>query len=100
MGEAVGQGRGHLAVSEAICPFAEVEVCGYDDAGAFVEMGWLPPSPNGIAMCQDGGLRTTKWRGRQIERYNDRGGSGKECVPAPRSVDDGRRQVSQEADAG
>lgn len=24
-----------------------------------LKMGWLPPSPNGIAMCQDGGL----WRG-------------------------------------
>ena len=27
----------------------------------FAEMGWLPPSPNGIAMCQDGGkgMRTS-----------------------------------------
>ncbi|MCC6000820.1 MAG: hypothetical protein JJU19_08155, partial [Pararhodobacter sp.] len=46
------------------------------------EMGWLPPSPDGIAMCQEDGLRTMKRRGRRDERYNDRGGSGKECFPA------------------
>ncbi|TDQ53202.1 hypothetical protein EV658_14512, partial [Phaeovulum veldkampii DSM 11550] len=22
------------------------------------EMGWLPPSPDGIAMCQDGGVES------------------------------------------
>ena len=28
------------------------------------QMGWLPLSPDGIAMCQVGGLRATKRRGR------------------------------------
>jgi hypothetical protein len=66
---------------------------------AIGQMGWLPPSPNGIVMCQDVGLRTTKRRGRRDERYNDRGGSGKKCFPDSRGIDDGRGQVSQEADA-
>jgi len=35
-----------------------------------VEMGWLPFSPNGIAMCQDVGLKTIKRKGRRDERYN------------------------------
>lgn len=82
MGERVEQGGGHFCVAKDGGPFAEAEVRGDDDAGALVAMGWLPPSPNGIAMCQDVGLRTTKRRGRRIERYIDRGGSGKECVPA------------------
>ena len=37
MGEAVGQGGCHLGVAEGGGPFAEAEVGGYDDAGAFVE---------------------------------------------------------------
>ena len=37
MGETVEQGGGHLGVAEHGCPFAEAEVGGDDDAGAFVE---------------------------------------------------------------
>lgn len=63
------------------------------------QMGWLPPSSDGIVMYQDVSLRTTKRRGRRYKRYNDRGGSGKECFSASRCVDDRRGQVSQETDA-
>ena len=37
MGETVEQGGGHLGVAEHGRPFAEAEVCGDDDAGAFVK---------------------------------------------------------------
>ena len=37
MGEAVEQRRRHLRVAEDPGPFAEAEVCGDDNAGAFVE---------------------------------------------------------------
>ena len=37
MGEAIEQGGGHLGVSEHAGPFAEAQVRGDDDAGAFVE---------------------------------------------------------------
>jgi len=30
-----------------------------------VEMGWLPPSPDGIAMCQVSGVEATERKGRQ-----------------------------------
>lgn len=35
--EPVQEGRGHFCVCEYVSPFAEVEVGGDDDAGAFVE---------------------------------------------------------------
>ena len=38
MGEAVEQGGGHLCIAEDRGPFAEAEVGGDDDAGAFVEL--------------------------------------------------------------
>ena len=84
MGEAIEEGCRHLGIAEDGGPFAEAQVGGDDDAGALVEMAWLPPSPDGIVMCQDVGLRTTKRRGRRDETYNNRGGSGKECFPASR----------------
>ena len=37
MGEAVEQSRGHLGITKDRGSFAEAEVRGYDDAGAFVE---------------------------------------------------------------
>ena len=37
MGEAIEQGGGHLGVAEHAGPFAEAQVRGDDDAGAFVE---------------------------------------------------------------
>ncbi len=33
-----------------------------DEVGASFEMGWLPPSPDGIAMCQDGGVESHEAR--------------------------------------
>ena len=38
MSEAVEQRRRHLGVAEDSGPFAEAEVCGDDDAGAFVKL--------------------------------------------------------------
>lgn len=38
MGEAIEQDRSHFGVTEHACPFAEAEVGGGDDAGAFVEL--------------------------------------------------------------
>lgn len=38
MGQVVEQGRGHLGVAEDGGPFAEAEVGGDGDAGAFVEL--------------------------------------------------------------
>ena len=64
------------------------------------KMGWLPPSPDGIAMCQDCGVTATKRRGRQNERYDDRGGFGKARFPTSWGVDDGASEVPQEAHAG
>lgn len=29
------------------------------------EMEWLPPSPDGIEICQDSGVRATERKGRQ-----------------------------------
>lgn len=61
---------------------------------------WLPPSPDGIAMCHVVDLRATKRRGQRDEGYYDRGGSGKERVPAPRRFEDWGYEILQEADAG
>ena len=33
-----------------------LEQHGHDATDASRQMGWLPPSPDGIAMCQQGGL--------------------------------------------
>ena len=38
MGKAVEQGGGHLGITENAGPFAEAEIGGDDDAGAFVEL--------------------------------------------------------------
>ena len=37
VGKPVEQGRGHFGITEDRRPFAEAEVGGYDNAGAFVE---------------------------------------------------------------
>jgi len=60
------------------------------------KMGWLPPSPDGIAMCQNGGVKATKRRGRQDERYNDRCGSGKVHFSDPWGFNGGPPEVPQE----
>ena len=39
MGEAIEERGGHLGVAEDGRPFAEAEIGGDDDAGAFVELG-------------------------------------------------------------
>ena len=38
MGKPVQQGGGHLGIAEHVGPFAEAEVGGDNDAGAFVEL--------------------------------------------------------------
>ena len=38
MGDAIEQGGGHLGVAEDSGPFAEAEVGGDDDAGAFIRL--------------------------------------------------------------
>jgi transposase InsO family protein len=63
-----------------------------------MEMGWLPPSPEGIAMCQSRAVESDKTERTANERYNDRGGSGKERFPTPWGFDDWSGQVPQEAD--
>ena len=37
MGQTIEQGGRHLGVAEDGCPFAEAQIGGDDDAGAFVE---------------------------------------------------------------
>ena len=37
MGEAIEQRGCHFGVAKHACPFAEAQICGYDDAGAFIE---------------------------------------------------------------
>ena len=46
------------------------------------KMGWLPPSPDGIAMCQVRGVQRHAKDRTANEGYNDRCGSGKERLPA------------------
>jgi transposase len=67
-------------------------------AWASKKMGWLPPSPEGIAMCQSRAVESDKTERTANERYNDRGGSGKERFPTPWGFDDWSGQVPQEAD--
>lgn len=38
MGEAVEERGSHLGIAEHACPFAEAEIGGDDDAGAFIEL--------------------------------------------------------------
>ena len=38
VGQAVEQSRSHLCITKDRGPFAEAEVCGYDDAGALVKL--------------------------------------------------------------
>jgi len=51
-----------LRVRERYGPFSnmasgyQIRVCGVEAGSS--EMGWLPPSPDGIAMCQDGGVES------------------------------------------
>ena len=62
------------------------------------KMGWLPPSPDGIAMCQGCGVQRHKKERTANERYNDRSGPGKKRFPTSRRHDVGASEVSQEAD--
>ena len=48
------------------------------------KMGWLPPSPDGIAMCQGRGVQRHAKERTANEGYNDRCGSGKERFPDSR----------------
>jgi hypothetical protein len=62
------------------------------------KMGWLPPSPDGIAMCQGRGVQRHEKERTANEEYNDRGGPGKERFPASLHHDDGAAEFPQEAD--
>ena len=99
MGEAVEQGGGHLGIAEDRGPFAEAEVCGDDDAGALVEMGWLPPSPDGIAMCQDCDVPHHATERAANGRYDNWRGPCKERFSTSRGHYDGAAEVPEKADA-
>ena len=61
-------------------------------------MGWLPPSPDGIAMCQNSGvLQPLSGKdGNRDERYDDWRGSGKACFSGSRGFDGGADAISEE----
>ncbi len=63
------------------------------------KMGWLPPSPDGIAMCQGRGVQRHEKERTANEGYNDRCGSGKERLPASRRQLGRALEVSEEGDA-
>src|SRR5680860_111714 len=63
------------------------------------KMGWLPPSPDGIAMCQGSGVQHHKKERTANGRYNDWSGPGKERFPAPLRHNVRASEVSQEADS-
>ena len=63
------------------------------------KMGWLPPSPDGIEMCQGRGVNTTQRRGRRNEGYDDRGGPGKARFPGSRCLNGGAGEVPEKAHA-
>jgi len=54
---------------------------------------WLPPSPDGIAMCQGRGVQRHEKERTANGRYNDRGGPGKERFPASRRDNDGALEI-------
>lgn len=58
-------------------------------AWASMKMGWLPPSPDGIVMCQSHAAKSDETKRTANDGYNDRGGSRKEHFPAPWSFNDG-----------
>lgn len=64
------------------------------------KMGWLPPSPDGIAMCQGRGVQGHAKEMTANERYSDRCGSGKERLPASRGQRGRTLEVSKEGDSG
>jgi hypothetical protein len=49
------------------------------------------------SQCANVVLKLTMWKGRQHERYNDRGGFGKKRVSSSRGIYDWAGQVSKEA---
>lgn len=63
-------------------------------------MGWLPSSPNDIAMCQDLGVQATKAERTANEGHDDRRGSCKERVVAGRGFNDRASEIPQETDTG
>ena len=61
--DAAFEGKGYVTEAmRAIIPWSW-DVMGVDTAQSHIdegnEMEWLPPSPNGIVMCQEGGLNAT-----------------------------------------
>jgi len=49
------------------------QLSGVTDDSMRQKMGWLPPSPDGIAMCQSRGVQRHKKERTANERYIDRG---------------------------
>ncbi len=64
------------------------------------KMGWLPPSLDGIAVCQSVILLSSRSREDGNEGYNDRGGPSIERFPASWRIDNRRGAVSWEIVAG
>jgi transposase len=63
------------------------------------KMGWLPPSPDGIAMSQGRGVQRYEKERTANERYSNRCRLGKERLPASRRQLGRALEVSQESDA-
>jgi|GEM_PF-1380505 len=63
------------------------------------KMGWLPPSPDGTAMCQGRGVQGHAKERTANERYNDRCRSGKERLPASRGQHGRTLEVSKEGNS-
>jgi transposase len=57
------------------------------------KMGWLPPSPDGIAQCQGRGARRYERKRTANEGYDDRSGPGEGGVSGPWSHADRRTKV-------
>ena len=47
------------------CQGVKARLSDWDPACGLHQMGWLPPSLDGIAMCQNGGVTATETKGRQ-----------------------------------
>ena len=83
VGEAVEQRSGHLGIAKDAGPFAEAEVSGDDDAGAFVklaqkveEQGTTRGAERQVAQLVQDGRRSGIDPGDQFPEDGGRGGSG------------------------
>jgi transposase len=89
-------GSAHYCARELVKMGHEVKLIAAQYVRPFVKrqkMGWLPPSPDGIAMCQGRGVQRHEKERTANGRYNDRGGPGKERFPASRRDNDGALEI-------